>query len=392
MKDKLFEQVEALRPCLCALSDAIFDHPEPGLEETFACGLLTDFLCKEGFSVQKGLGSLSTAFRAEWVCGEGGPVFGFLCEYDALRGFGHGCGHQLQAPAAIGAALALKRCLPAEFGCRLVVYGTPAEETIGGKITLLKEGFLQDLDIALITHGGPMTCVDVRSMALASLDVIFTGKSSHSAIQPENGRSALDALLLTFQGVEFLREHVPEDTRMHYTVTQSPGPANVVPARAEGSFILRSYNSDYLRKLTARFENIVRGAALMTETQYEIVHNEGMESTVPVLSLGDLIMENARLAGAPNIQPPRLKTGSTDFGNVSYRIPGCCLRIPFVPEGSPSHSQVFLDFGKSPEAHDAVCFGAKILAGTVQDILSTPGKLEEIRREFDETRAKMSQA
>ncbi|MDD2955601.1 MAG: M20 family metallopeptidase [Oscillospiraceae bacterium] len=392
MKKRLFDTVDSLRAPLCQLADNIYDYPEPGLQEHFAAGRLTGFLQKEGFSVQLGLGSLDTAFRAEWSCGQGGPAIGLLCEYDALEGFGHGCGHHLQPAIAIGAALALKRRLTPETPCRLILYGTPAEETIGGKITLLREGFLQDIDIALITHGGPMTCVDVKSMALTDANVVFTGKSAHSAIQPEEGRSALDALLLAFQGIEFLREHVCEDTRMHYTVAESPGPANVVPARACGSFILRSYNSDYLRKLTARFENIIRGAALMTDTSYEISYGQGMDSTVPVTKLGDLLMENARLAGAANLQPPRLKTGSTDFGNVSYRVPGCCLRIAFVPEGSPSHSQVFLDYGKSSQAHDAICAAAKALAGAVWDLLEQPGALAEIRREFDVAREQMAKA
>lgn len=387
MKQAVLTYLDTLAPAMTALADDIFDHPECSGEETYACGLLCSYLEQQGFTVQRGLGRLPTAFRAQCQLGSGqGPRIGLLCEYDALEGKGHACGHHMQGAAIVGAAVALKENCP--FDGTLVVYGTPAEEKGGGKILLLEDGYLRDIDVALMMHGAPMTCVDVRSMAGASLKVTFHGTSAHAALKPEAGRSALDALLLTFQGVEFLREHVLEDTRMHYTVAELPGPANVVPDRAVGSFSLRSYNTSYLQKqLIPRFEKLVQGAALMTETTGECVQQRLLQGKIPVGKLNDLMMENAKLVDAPNRQPPREKTGSSDFGNVMYCLPGCCIRVAFVPEGTPSHSQCFVDMGKSRQAHEAILTGAKIVAGTAWDLLEDPGKLEEIWEEFRANKA-----
>lgn len=373
------------------MADAIFDRPETAFEEKFAAKLLTDFLFERGFDVQLGLGSLKTAFRASFEVGEGGPAIGLLCEYDALSGMGHGCAHHMQGPAIFGAADALKVYAErsSSFPCRVVVYGTPGEEGGGGKVTMLKEGFLRDIDIALMMHGGPATQTDVKSMALQSFKAEFNGRSTHAALKPEDGRSALDALLLAIQGVEFAREHVREDTRMHYAIDDAGGPANVVPAHAVGRFTLRSYSSAYLDELCYRFADIVRGAALMSGTTCEIRSTHRLESKVPVLLLNDILMRNADLIDAPNRKPAREKTGSTDFGNVMYELPGAVIRVAFVPDGTSSHSKEFMQAGKSKAAHAAVIYAAKILAGASFDLFKTPGLVGEARREFIETKKKM---
>lgn len=383
------EKIETFQTELTAMSDCIFDLAEPSFEEFRSAGLLEDYLERNGFQVERGLGNLPTAFRAVWENGTGGPAIGLLCEYDALKGMGHGCGHHLQGPAITGAARAVKEFLK-DYPYKLVVYGTPGEETSGGKVDMLEQGCFQDIDIALMTHGGPATQTDVKSMALANATVTFHGKSSHAAIRPEMGRSAFDALLLTFNGIEFLREHVLEDTRIHYTITQSPGPSNVVHDKAIGNFDLRSYNSLYLDALTERFENIVKGAALMTETTYEIQYAPRFESKIPAHRLNELLMEHARRFGAPTIRPVREKTGSTDFGNVTFRLPGACIRVAFVPEGSPSHSRQFLDGGKSQAGHQAVIYAAEILAAAACDLITNPALIEQIKQEFSEAKAALS--
>ena len=380
MKEEIGLLLEKERERLCSMSDAIFDRPEIAFEEVFAPGLLEDYLEEKGFQVKRGLGSLPTAFRAEYQQGEGGPAIGLLCEYDALPQ-GHACGHQMQGPAIVGAAFVLKELLK-EASYKLIVYGTPAEEGKGGKVTMLEEGYLQDMDVALMMHGGPATQTDIHSMAKVSAKVTFHGKSAHAALKPEAGRSALDALLLSFQGIEFMREHVKEDTRIHYTVTDAGGPCNVVPQTASGEFGIRSYDSGYLDELIRRFENIVKGAALMTETNGEIRYGKRIEGKIPVLKLNELLMENAAYYQAPNLQPDREKTGSTDFANVMYRIPGACIRVAFVAPGTSSHSQEYVDAGKSGEAHNAVLCGAKILADTATGLVLKPGLLAKVREEF----------
>lgn len=387
MKELVIKELDKIKEKLFEMSDEIFDKPELCFEENFASNLLEDFLEENGFEVERGLGSLNTAFRAKYSNGNAKYNIGLLCEYDALP-MGHGCGHQMQGPAIIGAAIAIKDSVK-NLPFNLIVYGTPAEEGGGGKMIMLDEGFIKDIDIALMMHGGPATQVDVKSMALSSRFVKFHGKSSHAALKPDAGRSAFDALLLTFQGVEFLREHVKEDTRMHYTVQTLPGPANVVPSEVEGHFSLRSYNSKYLDELVERFDNIVKGAALMTGTSYEIREDRRLESKIPAYILNDLIMKNAEQLGAPRIKGAREKTGSTDFGNVTYIVPGACARIAFVPDGTASHTQEFLDLGKSKEAHKCVEYGAKIIATTVYDLIKEPKFIEDSIKDFKEYKSKM---
>ncbi|MEL7649167.1 MAG: M20 family metallopeptidase [Sedimentibacter sp.] len=387
MKEQLFESILAQKDRLTEIADYIFDNPELSFNEVKASKVLEDYLEEEGFQVERGLGSLSTAFRAVYENGQGGPNIGLLCEYDALP-MGHGCGHHMQGPAILGAASAIKHlCCGKHF--KLTVYGTPAEEGGGGKIIMLKEGFIKELDVALMMHGGPSTQVDVKSLAAESIKVTYHGTSSHAALKPEQGRSALDALLLTFNAVEFLREHVAEDTRMHYTVLDAGGSANVVPGKAVGSFSLRSYSSRYLDEVKERFNKIVQGAALMTETTFEIETEKRLESKVPSYKLNDLMMKNAELINAPAMKSAREKTGSTDFGNVTYLLPGAVIRIAFVDENASSHSQDFLDEGKTKRGHDAMINASKILAATVYDLVETDNLVNEIKEEFSKTKSMM---
>lgn len=388
MKQSLYKNINDRSNKLIAMADYIFDNPEIAFKEYKASKLISDYLKEQGFKVELGLGSLDTAFKAVYENGQGGPNIGLLCEYDALP-MGHGCAHHMQGPSIIGAAAAIK-ALYNKKPYKLTVYGTPAEEGGGGKIKMINEGYIKELDVALMMHGGPATQVDVKSLAASSIKVIYHGMSAHAALKPEQGRSALDALLLTFQAVEFLREHVQEDTKMHYTVIDAGGPNNVVPKTASGSFSLRSYNSSYLKSVIERFEDIVKGAALMTGTTYEIIREKDLDSKVPVYSLNDLVMNNAELINAPNIKPARQKTGSSDFGNVMYIIPGSCIRTSFVDENASSHSQEFLDDGKTQRGHEAIINAAKILAGTVFDLIDNPSLLREVKQEFNDTKAKMS--
>ncbi|MEL7648936.1 MAG: M20 family metallopeptidase [Sedimentibacter sp.] len=387
--DLLFENIEKNKEEMFKAADYIFDNPESDCKEEKAAAVLTNILEEHGFVVEKGVGKLKTAFRAVYESGRNGPSIGLLCEYDALEGIGHACGHHMQGPAIIYAAIALKEKYQ-EKPFKIVVYGTPAEESTGGKIIMLENGCFRDIEVALMFHGGPATTTDVKSMALSHFKVKFTGKSSHAAMQPEYGRSAFDAMLLSFNAIEFLREHVAEDTRMHYTVTSAGGPDNIVPKEATSTYTLRSYNRSYLDDVVERFKDIIKGAALMTGTTYEIKEDRAFDNKIPVMKLNQLLMNNARMLNAPSISPPREKTGSTDFGNVMYNIPGSCIRVAFVPENTSAHSQEYLDAGKSEKAHEAMLLASKILAGTCYDIINDENLLREIKKEFEETKQYMS--
>lgn len=385
MKERLYQLIEEQKQRLLQMSDQIFDNPEYNGKEYKAAALLEDYLEENGFAVERGIAGWDTAFRAVYRHGEGGVRIGLLCEYDALEGLGHGCGHHMQGPCICGTAAALKNA-GIEQPFELIVYGTPAEETTSSKISMWNEGCFRDIDVALMMHGGPDTCVDEKSLAMTDYRVVFHGKGAHAALAPEKGRSALDALLLSFNGVEFLREHVRDDVRMHYTITETPGPVNVVPARAAGQFSVRSYSREVLNEVCGRFEQIIKGAALMADVTYELERGKNLDNKIPCYSLNDIIMANAAACNAPGIGPVRKKTGSTDFGNVTNHMPGCCIRVKFVPSGTSSHSQEFVDAGKSQDAHNAVLYGARILAGTSLDLITTPGLMKKLWEDFEEAK------
>lgn len=385
LKETMFQNIDGMREEMTAMADDIFDHPEIGLEEHHAAQVLTGWLEKEGFAVEREVAGVPTAFRAIYKNGEGGPNIGLLCEYDALPGIGHACGHHMQGPSILAAAKALKDA-DIRTPYTVTVYGTPAEESVSGKIMMIQNGCdFTELDVAFMMHGGPATQVDVKSLANNKYKIIYHGVSSHAAIKPEKGRSALDGLILAFQGIEFLREHVNSDVKIHYTINNCGGtPANVVPAYAEASAYVRSYNRAYLDTVCERFEKVLKGAAMMTETEVEIIREKAVDNKIPVLSLNDLVMEQAKEVEAPRIRPAREKTGSTDFGNVMRRVPGTCARIAFVDENAAAHSQEYIKAGKTQAAHDAVIYGAKIIAGAALELIEKPELLEKIQKEFHE--------
>lgn len=390
MNNQICTYVDSKRDEMIQIADVIFDNPEIGLEEHKASTMLEDWLENQGFMVERGIGTMKTAFRAIYENGEHGPSIGLLCEYDALKGIGHACGHHLQGPCILTAAAAIKNS-NIDKPYKLVVYGTPAEESYSGKIQMIKEGGFQDIDIALMMHGGPTTTTDIKSLANYSVTVTFRGKSAHAAIKPEQGRSALDALILSFQGIEFLREHVKEDVKMHYTIDScGNSPANVVPHIAIGTFSLRSYNIKTLESVLERFKKVMQGAAMMTETEVEIHINKKVSNKIPALKLNEVIMENAKKIEAPRISPPRERTGSTDLGDVMQKMPGSCIRVAFVPENASPHSEEYLRAGKTKEAHDAIIIGAKILAETAVELIENPHLLQEIKNEYQIAKEKQS--
>ena len=389
LKKLLGEVIEMHRAELCKMADLIYDFAEKSAEEYKSMELLTDYLQNEGFTVERGI-ALDTAFRATWdncraaVDDEGkntAPVLGILVEYDALEDIGHACGHHMQGPAGIGAAIAIKDVMK-DYPFKLVIYGTPAEETLGGKIVMFDAGYMKELDLALMSHGSPNTSVDEKCMALENFVVTFHGVKSHAAISPDEGRSALDAALLSFHAIEMLREHVKDDTRMHYTIRNAGGPPNVVPDLTVAEYTLRSYSTSYLNTVVERFYNILKGAALMTDTTYDIQRDLPFKSKIVCHSVNDLLMKNAAYPRNRTMWLPAVDVLLAEFGNVLYEIPGSCIRIAFTKPDAQPHSQEYLEAGKTDKAHDAICYAAKIMADTFCDVITTPGLLTQIKEEF----------
>ncbi len=379
MKSVVYQTVDEVAKELYDLSDWIFDHPEFQNEEYEASKKLADYLATHGFKIEFGLGSLDTAFRAVFQKGGGGPSFGLLCEYDALRDMGHGCGHHMQGPTIVAAAVALSRV---DGNFKIVVYGTPAEEGGRGKRVMAEEGCFKDIDIALAVHGGDFSRTNSRARAVHRYDVHFHGMQSHSAGAPEKGRSAVDAVQLTNIGVEFMREHVPEDVRIHYAMYDMPLNPNIVPKEASVQYLIRSLDQYTVEDVCERFKKIVQGAAMMTETEYEIVDGNGLKSTLPNKTLDELGYKNLVQAGAVSLSTVEKHTGSTDFGDVSQILPSTLLYLSMMPEGNSAHTQAMLDYGKRPECHNAINFGAKALAGMCVDMLSDPKIINKAKSEF----------
>lgn len=336
LKKLLGEVIEMHRAELCKMADLIYDFAEKSAEEYKSMELLTDYLQNEGFTVERGI-ALDTAFRATWdncrasVDDEGkntAPVLGILVEYDALEDIGHACGHHMQGPAGIGAAIAIKDVMK-DYPFKLVIYGTPAEETLGGKIVMLDAGYMKELDLALMSHGSPNTSVDEKCMALENFVVTFHGVKSHAAISPDEGRSALDAALLSFHAIEMLREHVKDDTRMHYTIRNAGGPPNVVPDLTVAEYTLRSYSTSYLNTVVERFYNILKGAALMTDTTYDIQRDLPFKSKIVCHSVNDLLMKNAAYEKAPSIAAPRKRQALQilEMCYMRFRVPASGLHL-----------------------------------------------------------------
>jgi aminobenzoyl-glutamate utilization protein B len=367
---------------LFPLAKSIFDEAESDGKEYNSARMICDLLDELNFDVERGVGGLETAFRAVWDNGEG-PNIGFLVEYDAVREKGHICGHHLQAPAGIAAALSLIEVLK-DRPYKITIYGTPAEETFGGKIVMLDNGCFHELDIALATHAaGTRYYIGGDSLAMVSHTVRFQGSSSHAAGAPWLGRSALDAMILTFTGVEFLREHIHPTSRLHYTVREGTGPSNAVPSEALASVTLRSMDNKDLEDMERRFELVIKGATMMTETTAEI--SKGLKYLAR-FTPASFAEEGYRVMKEAGIEEPERELqfpgGSTDFGNVSTVVPSALFYVAYCD--AASHSIEWYEAGKTPEALRCLEDSGKILAGMAYDLIKDSTLLERIKREFRE--------
>lgn len=388
-------------------ADDIFCHPELSMQEKYSSRRMAQFLESEGFEVSWGTAGFETAFTAEWGSGE--PVIGFLAEYDALPGLaqecvseqkgsggpGHGCGHNLLGSACAGAACALKDRMEEEgMEGTVRVYGCPAEEIVVGKIRMNEQGTFDDLAAAVTWHPFDRNRVSYDIWQAQDIkNYKFYGKAAHASKHPEMGRSALDAAELMNVGVNYLREHVADDVRMHYTYTNTDGPANVVPPYAATNYFIRSGKWERTLDASERVDNCARGAALMTGTRVEIervtcnkemkpnrtlaeVFYEEMQK-VPVpeytkeeLAFAERITENA---GLGKEDPAKLFSGlepleekpvplaiGTDVSDVSHTVPTVMLSAACMCKGTPLHhwaatAQAGMSIGQKGMLYAAEC-------------------------------------
>lgn len=385
MKNIIMEEIHALKEQLCEISDYILSNPELGNQEFKAVEKLTSFLKSKGFSVETNLIGKPTAFKAVYESKKPGPSVAFLCEYDALPEIGHGCGHNMIGTMSCGAAAGLSKVLD-ETGGRIVVLGTPAEETDGAKVEMAKKGIFEGIDAAMILHPEDKTYESGDSLAMDALQFDFKGKTSHAASSPHEGINALDAVILTFNGINALRQHVTPDVRIHGIVKEGGKAANIVPDRAVAQFYIRAGKKDYLREVTEKVKNIARGAALMTGASLEISNYEiSYDDMNTNMNMSKAFNENLKLAGVKEINARRFSYGSLDMGNVSHVVPAIHPYISISDTSLVGHTAEFRDATRTEKAHDSLVKGACALALTGYDIITDKELLERIKEEFAKT-------
>lgn len=451
-KAKALETIDQNRELLCGLSDQIWDHPEVGFCENFAANLLCNTLRAQGFQVEQNLAQIPTAFSGTF--GEGKPVIGFLGEFDALPGLsqkagtlqkepaqeggaGHGCGHNLLGVGSLAAALAVKQYLQDNHLPGTVkFFGCPAEEGGSGKGFMARDGVFDGVDLAFSWHPGEVNSVSTEgTMSNYQICYHFYGVSSHAAMSPEKGRSALDALELMNVGVQFLREHVSTDARIHYAITNTGGSApGTVQPYAEVVYLLRAVHPEQLIDLYDRVNKIAKGAAMMTDTRVEIEFIKACSNVLINTELNHLMQRNLEqvppaqfdqedLALAqeyrktvqlgrsyydslvdevsdPDVKAQLLAQAdepihrvvmplaqerqgfvSSDVGDVSWNCPVAQINAATMPAGLNMHSWQMVAVGKTPMAKKGMLYAAKVMAASAIDALGDP---ELVQRAKDE--------
>ncbi|MBU3154179.1 M20 family metallopeptidase [Clostridium estertheticum] len=381
MKDQIIKQVNSIKEKLWEINDFIYYNPELGNEEFKATDKLTALLSEYSFKIETGIAKRKTAFKAVYDSNKKGPTIAFLCEYDALPEIGHGCGHDMIGTISIGAAIGLSKVLE-EVGGKIEVYGTPAEETNGAKSDMAKQGVFDNVDVAMIIHPYGKTCKSGPSLAMEALQFEFTGKSSHASSSPEEGINALDAVILMFNGVNAIRQHVTSDVRIHGIISEGGIAANIVPGRAVAKFYVRALKKSYLKEVIQKVKNIASGAALMTGATLEVsLYESPFDDMNTNENLSETFNDNLRSLGITDINPPE-NIGSLDMGNVSYIVPSI---HPLLGIGNPNLSLHTKEMAKATitnKAHNALIIGATALALTGYDVITNRDLLSKIKEEF----------
>lgn len=424
-------ELKLWQPKLEALALDIWEHPEGPNVEFYACKQTAQLLREAGFSVEEGVAGLSTTLRATY--GTGKPVFGLLGEYDALPGlrqsvstqkdadqadaYGHGCSHNLLAAGTVGAAIAVKKLIElGKIPGTVVFFGCPAEEVHRGKALMAREHLFDDVDFNISFHPYTRNTVSYgTSAALRGFRLQFKGISAHAGTAAHRGRSALDALELTNMGINYLREHVPTTVRMHYVITDGGTAPNTVPDYAAGWYYVRAATVKTLNEVFERMCNVARGAALMTDTQLEIVDEGGCYPTLPNHTLADVLYEllqtvpqepwteeelafAAQLNNDPTL-PHQLfpggvtpKTfgaggGSTDVGDVQHVSPGVFFYTACRNAACAGHTWQATACSGHSIGLKGMLYGAKMMALFGSRVMSDPQLLAAAKQEFAEKTA-----
>ena len=445
MKKFALEWIESNKERIIEICDKIWEYAELGLIEYKSSKLLADELEKHGFEVKRGVAGMPTAFVATW--GEGKPVIGIMGEYDALPGLsqkkvprpeplepgkpGHGCGHNIHGTSGAAAAIAVKKAME-KYGLKGTVkfYGCPAEENFSGKVFMVRDGLFNDVDAVISHHPSTMNEVSlISSLAVNSAKFHFYGKASHAGASPEHGRSALDAIELMNIGVNYLREHIIQDARIHYIIEKGGDQPNIVPAYARSWYYVRAPERDELEEIYNWILDIAKGAAMMTRTKLEVEFIEGCYNLIPNRTMAELIVKNMREIGTPKYSqedlefakeiaktiPREMKIaqlkkskrpgwerlidkliddevpdpwgegevmhGSTDVADVSWQAPTVEFSTAAWILGTPAHSWQAVAQSGTSLGHKSAVFAAKVMAATIIDLLTNEQLLAKAKEE-----------
>lgn len=382
MKHQIKISISSKLDELFRISKDLFDHPELGFDEVYAEQLLTDYLASNGFAVEHGVYGFDTAFRAVYDSGKEGAVIAYLCEYDALPEVGHACGHNLIATMSMGAAIGLKSVLD-QIGGKIIVYGTPAEETSGVKGVFADQGAFDGVTVAMMAHPSPAYEDSGSSLALNAYRFQYFGKTAHAAFQPELGINALDSVIQLFNGINALRQHVKSDVRIHGIISKGGVAPNIVPDFAEALFYIRAEQKEYLQEVVAKVLEVAHGAASMTgatlkydkfENPYDNMKTNQVLSTLFHNNLSDLGVEDIRPAGK--------NLASIDMGNVSYSVPAIHPWVGVGDETKILHSKEFAQHTLSQMSKETLLLGATALAQTGYEVLASKELQRKIWEEF----------
>lgn len=445
VKESAFEWIEKNKKRLIHISDTIWEYAELGLREYKSSKLLADELEKNGFKVERGVAGMPTAFVATW--GSGKPVIGIMGEYDALPGLsqkvvprreplkpgapGHGCGHNIHGTSGMAAAIAVKVAME-KHGLEGTVkfFGCPAEENFSGKVFMVRDGVFEGVDAVLSHHPSSMNAATLKSsLAINSARFHFYGKAAHAGGSPEEGRSALDAVELMNVGVNYLREHIIQDARIHYVIEKGGEQPNIVPEYARSWYYVRAPERDQVEYIYDWVVDIAKGAALMTRTRVEVEFLEGIYNLIPNRTLAELVVSNMHEIGLPEYSEEDLKFakeiaktipreskinqlrksgrpgwerlvdkliddevpdpwgegevshGSTDVADVSWQAPTLEFSTAAWVLGTPGHSWQAVAQSAAGTGHKSLIFASKVLAASVLDLLTNSGLLEKAKQE-----------
>jgi amidohydrolase len=388
MKQIILDAINENESIFKNISIYIGENPELGHEEFKACKILTDTLKEHQFAVETGICDLPTAFKATFDSGKIGPVIGFMAEYDALPELGHACGHNLIGTMGIAAGIGLSKVL-SETGGKVIVYGTPAEETKGGKVTMAEAGIFEELDVAMMVHPLDNYLKSGDSLAMDAIQFEFFGKSAHAAASPHLGINALDAVLHTFNSINALRQHIKPDARIHGVITEGGKAANIVPDYAVAQFYVRAGKREDVNILVEKVKQCAEGAALQTgatvkssfyEFSYDdMITNQTLSAvfTKQLISLG---------VEETDIHEQRDGSGSLDMGNVSQVVPSIHPYVKICNEAYACHTHEFREAAMTDQGRDAMILGAKSMALTGLEILTDKELLAAIKEEFQKNK------